>query len=114
MVKEKEKESIIIIMEIDMKEIGKIVSKKEKEFIIIIVEIDMKVIGKIILKKGKVFIIGKMEKNMKEREFIIIIMVIDMKVNLDLVKRMEEELCIIIMVTERWAIILMMIQLESM
>ena len=38
------KELNIIIMEIDMKFIGKMEIKKEKEHIIIIMEIDMKVI----------------------------------------------------------------------
>ena len=63
--KRKEKEFIILIMEIDMKVIGKMIKGKEKEFIIIIMEIDMKVILKMIKEK--------------EKEFIILIMV-DMKV----------------------------------
>ena len=40
MVKLKEKEIFIIMMEIDMKEIGEMIKKKEKEFIIIVMEIE--------------------------------------------------------------------------
>ena len=51
----------IIIMVIDMKVNGEIISKKEKEFYIIIKShgkvIDMKVIGEMVIKKEKEFII---------------------------------------------------------
>ena len=40
-------------MVIDMKVILKMVKEKEKEYIILIMEIDMKVIGKMIKKKEK-------------------------------------------------------------
>ena len=54
MVKGKEKEFIIIIMnhgkEIDMKVIGKMIKRKEKEFVIIIMEIGKWEIGKMIKK----------------------------------------------------------------
>ena len=64
MIMPKEKEYIIIIMGIDMKEILKMIKKKEKEYIIIIKVngkgIDMKEIGKMIKKKEKEYIIIKM------------------------------------------------------
>ena len=53
MIKEKEKEYIIIIMEIDMKVIIKMINKKEKEYITLKIEIAMKVIIKMIKKKEK-------------------------------------------------------------
>ena len=52
MVKRREKEFIILMMVIDMREILKMIKGKEKEFIILIMnlgkEIDMKVIGNMI------------------------------------------------------------------
>ena len=62
MIKKKEKEYIIIIMEIDMKVILKIIILKEKESIIIITVIDMKVILLIINSKEMVYFIIKMER----------------------------------------------------
>ena len=47
-------------MVIDMKVILEMVKKKEKEFIIIILEIDMKVNGKMATKKEKEYFIGIM------------------------------------------------------
>ena len=49
MIKDKEKEYLIIIMEIDMKVILKMI--KKKEYIIIIMEKDMKVILKMVKEK---------------------------------------------------------------
>ena len=65
------KESDIILVEIDMKENGKMVIKKEKEYFIGKMEdntmmIDMKVTGKMVLRKEKEFIIGKMVIDMRE------------------------------------------------
>jgi hypothetical protein len=48
----------MMLMETDMKEIGKIIKEKEKEFIIMLVEIDMKAILKMIKEKEKEFFIG--------------------------------------------------------
>ena len=86
--------------EINIKVILKKIEDKEKEYIIVMMEKDMKVI----LKEIKV----------KERESIIIIMVIDMKVNGKIIKEKEKEYIIIAMVIEKWEIIIMISQLESM
>ena len=52
---------IIIIMEIDMMEDGKIIRKKEKEYFISIMEIYMMEISKIIFEKAEGYFILKME-----------------------------------------------------
>ena len=52
MIKEREKEYIIIIMKINMMENRKKIKKKEKEYIILIMEINMKVIGKWVISKA--------------------------------------------------------------
>ena len=51
--KQKEMEIIIIMMEIDMRVIGKMIKRKEKEFFMLIMEIDMKVIIKMVKEKEK-------------------------------------------------------------
>ena len=70
MTKRKVRVNIYIKMEINMKEILKMVQLKEEEYIIIIMEkqkeIDMKEILNIGIKKEKEFIIIKMEIDMKE------------------------------------------------
>ena len=49
MIKKKEKVFFIILMEINLKENGKMIKKKEKEFFIILMEIHLKDFGKMIL-----------------------------------------------------------------
>ena len=56
MINMKEKEFIMVVMVIDMKEILEIIGKK-KEFIIIIMVIDMKEIGKMKKEKEKEYFI---------------------------------------------------------
>ncbi len=71
----KDMEQNIIIMEIDMKENGKMVIEKDMEYYIIMMGINMKENGKIIIKKDMEYIILIMEIDMKENLKMIYLMV---------------------------------------